>query len=417
MKPLGSFKFLNNSIKIQISHKDLSAIKHLVAIAPQEAQWFHRLEVISNRGEVIYRIYDMFIPEQICSATQVESSDSMMVDFYRELLQDHGPEETNNIMQSMNVWCHSHHNMSPNPSGQDNKQFAEFIKYNLDAGSKVPQIMLIFNKKDQFYSRIFDPNTGYICENISIEVETEDFTWIDEAAKKKFKKPAPRKLPQSFKQFSEQSFGFQNQPSNFSNTSKKKTKTQTPKKSSPILAKGVDSGNSELDGYYKKFLNLYTQEFDIITETMREVFSNNSTYGKDKLYKVLEEVSRQILAQDDNKFVAFTSFLTNQSDDEDLRQWEDVWLEYDDEEKSAASAKFIDEIHAGTIDDVTLSTTLFFVNALYPNHNGLYVAAPESREQLIDWWLYEMVPQQFGSPFGDRLDGLYEGYYSTLETF
>jgi hypothetical protein len=121
MKPLGSFKFLNNSIKIQVSHKDLSAIKHFVSIAPQEAQWFHRLEVIEKPGETIYRIYDMFIPEQICSATQVESNDSMMIDFYRELLKDHGAEETNAIMQSMNVWCHSHHNMSPSPSGQDHK--------------------------------------------------------------------------------------------------------------------------------------------------------------------------------------------------------------------------------------------------------------------------------------------------------
>ena len=213
MKPLGSFKFLNNSIKIQISHKDLSAIKHLVAIAPQEAQWFHRLEVIDKLCETTYRIYDMFIPEQVCSATQVESSDSMMIDFYRELLKDHGPEETNAIMQSMNVWCHSHHNMSPSPSGQDHKQFMEFIKYNIDAGSKVPQIMLIFNKKDQFYSRIFDPSTGYICENVSIEVETEDFSWIDEAAKQKFKKPAPRKLPQSFRGMPQQSFGFQNKGS------------------------------------------------------------------------------------------------------------------------------------------------------------------------------------------------------------
>lgn len=410
MKPLGSFKFLNNSIKIQISHKDLSAIKHLVAIAPQEAQWFHRLEVIDKPGETTYRIYDMFIPEQVCSATQVESSDSMMIDFYRELLKDHGPEETNAIMQSMNVWCHSHHNMSPSPSGQDHKQFMEFIKYNIDAGSRVPQIMLIFNKKDQFYSRIFDPATGYICENVSIEVETEDFTWIDEAAKQKFKKPAPRKLPQSFKGMPQQSFGFQNKGS-----SKKKTPSKGQEKSSPILARGVDSGNSELDAYYKRFLNLHTQEFDIITETMREVFSNNSTHGKDKLYKILEEVSRHILDQDDDKFAALTNFLINQTDDEDLRQWEEAWLEYDDEEKSDASAKFIDEIDTGSIDDATLSATLFFVSTLYPNPNGLHVVDAESREELIDWWLSEVNCLSW-SPVGDRFGGSsYEDYFSNWE--
>jgi len=416
MKPLGSFKFLNNSIKIQISHKDLSAIKHLVAVAPQEAQWFHRLEVISNRGEVIYRIYDMFIPEQICSATQVESNDSMMIDFYRELLQEHGPEETNNIMQSMNVWCHSHHNMSPSPSSQDNKQFTEFIKYNLDAGSKVPQIMLIFNKKDQFYSRIFDPNTGYICENITIEVETEDFSWIDKAAKKKFKKPARRKLPQSFKQFSQQSFGFQNQPSNFSNTSKKKTKTQTPKKSSPILAKGVDSGSNCFDNGYKTFLNLYTQEFDSITEAIREIFSTNKTYGLDKLYSELETLSRFILGEDDNKFAALTEILCLQEDCEDLRQWEGAYLQYDEEEKMDSTNRFYDQLSSGCVDDVTLSHALFFVTSLYPGQ--YFVEADEGREHLVDWWLKDgCTPDFSGSPFGDHLGGLYEDYYSTLETF
>lgn len=400
MKPLGSFKFLNNSIKIQISHRDLSAIKHLVAIAPQEAQWFHRLEVINKPGEVTYRIYDMFIPEQICSATQVESSDSMMIDFYRELLKEHGPEETNAIMQSMNVWCHSHHNMSPGPSGQDHKQFMDFIKYNIDAGSKVPQIMLIFNKKDQFYSRIFDPSTGYICENVSIEVETEDFSWIDKAAKQKFKKPAPTKFHHPFTGMHQQTLGFKKEGS-----SKKKTSNKDRKKSSPTLARGVDSGNNKFDAYYKSFLNLHTQEFDIITETMREVFSNNSTHGKDKLYKILEEVSRSILDQDDNKFTALTNFLISQTDDEDLRQWEEAWLEYEDEEKDASSAKFFDQIHSGLTDDVALSTTLFFVSVLYPNSNGIHMADAESREQLIDWWLYEVGTSSLWSPFGDRFGG------------
>ena len=148
---------------------------------------------------------------------------------------------------------------------------------------------------------------------------------------------------------------------------------------------------------------------------MREVFSNNSTRGKDNPYKVLEEVSRHILDQDDDKFAALTNFLINQTDDEDLRQWEEAWLEYDDEEKSDASARFIDEIDLGSIDDATLSATLFFVSALYPNPNGLHVVDAESREELIDWWLSELNCFPW-SPVGDRFGGSsYEDYFSNWE--
>ena len=50
--------------------------------------------------------------------------------------------------------------------------------------------MLIFNKKDQFYSRVWDPSTGLIFEGVDIQVSTPyDFSYIDRAAKVKFIKP------------------------------------------------------------------------------------------------------------------------------------------------------------------------------------------------------------------------------------
>ena len=407
MKPLGSFKFLNNSIKIQISHKDLSAIKHLVAIAPQEAQWFHRLEVINKPSETTYRIYDMFIPEQVCSATQVESSDSMMIDFYRELLREHGPEETNTIMQSMNVWCHSHHNMSPSPSGQDNKQFMEFIKYNIDAGSKVPQIMLIFNKKDQFYSRIFDPSTGYICENVSIEVETEDFSWINEAAKKKFKKPAPRKLADSFKNMRQQTFGFQ-KPTNSSNKKKQKPK------STPLQSAMEGLGFGSIDQDYYNFWRVYSDEFDQITELMKEVFSSNTT--NQKAVESLFNIAENTLQFDKSKVCALLDFLNSQDDCEDVRAFEDAYLEYSDSEYEDAKAAFYSVLETGTVDDMTLTHTIYLVYCLYPNV-GFYVEDAADREKLIDWWLIEgcgfseKPSNSSGLPFGSHLGGdLYQDY-------
>lgn len=189
MKNSGSFRLLNLQPKMLISYEDLEAIKHIVDIAPQEAQWFHRVEKIVQNSNVYYRIYEMYIPEQICSSVQVESDPMMMVNFYKELKEKHGAEKTNQIMGNLTAWCHSHHNMGVSPSGQDVKQFAEQCKNALDAKVNNPQIMMIFNKKDSFYSKVFDPEYGLVFEHVPFEITTPDYSWINKEAKEKFKKP------------------------------------------------------------------------------------------------------------------------------------------------------------------------------------------------------------------------------------
>lgn len=193
MNPIGKFNLLSHSPKIVMSHYDLMAIKHIVDIAPKEAQWFHRVKVCEDNPDE-YVVYETYIPEQFCSGAEVESIPTMMVDFYKEMLAEHGAEETNSILKTMNVWCHSHHNMAPNPSGQDIKQFSEQCQQALDQGIEGPQIMLIFNKKNQYYSQVWDPVTDMLYENLDIYVEDYDFSWIDEQAKAKFKKKPVKKL-------------------------------------------------------------------------------------------------------------------------------------------------------------------------------------------------------------------------------
>ena len=195
MKNNGNFKVLNVTPKLLISHYDLEAIKHIVAIAPQEAQWFHRCETIREDNFVYYRIYEMYIPEQYTSAAQVESDPMMMVKFFKELREEHGLDKTNEIMQNLTVWCHSHHNMGVGPSGQDVKQFAEQVKNAHDANVDLPQIMMIFNKKNTFYSKIYDPKLGLVFENVEIVTQGYDFSDISKQAKVKFKKRPVVKKP------------------------------------------------------------------------------------------------------------------------------------------------------------------------------------------------------------------------------
>ena len=140
MKPSGSLKILNKHPVLLISHEDLCRIKYIVDLAPQEAQWFHRVEREIHGDHIFYRIYEMYIPEQTCSAAEVDTSPTMMVNFYKSLKEEHG-DETNEIMSNMTCWCHSHHTMGVNPSGQDTKQFKEQITLAEQRDKNNPQII------------------------------------------------------------------------------------------------------------------------------------------------------------------------------------------------------------------------------------------------------------------------------------
>lgn len=391
MNPIGSFKILNNNIKIQISHKDLSAVQHLVSIAPQEAQWFHRLEVIKTKNETIYRIYDLYIPEQYCSLAEVESTSSMMINFYRELISNNTVESTNAILSSLNVWCHSHHTMAPSPSGQDNNQFLQLIKYAVDSNNIVPQIMLIFNKNNQYYSRIFDPSTSLIYENVSICVETEDLSWIDKQAAAKFKKPTPKNL---FTQNTNTNtkFAF---PQNASidnayirinkeipdlsykeDTKSSKKKDQAKSNTTALL--NSRNVNNEFLAYWK----LHSLDEENISLLMKKVFSTNSSCQKEA--GELEDIILKRVGNENN-YCALLNLIQVQDDDEDLREWEKYKFDFDQSEILTNSERFYEALTSGCLDDILLTHTIFLVNCLYSDK----YEKEEDREKLIDWWLAE----------------------------
>lgn len=200
MKSVSPLSVLNRKPVIIVDNHTLQSIKHITKIAPQEAQWFHTVtpELPKGQSDRVYlRLSSkLYIPKQNTSLAQVDSSSSMMIEFYNELKQEHDDQAViNNILTSMTCWCHSHHNMAPNPSAQDVAQFNFFVKSSIEQQQNNYQVMLIFNKRDEFYSRVYDPTTGIIFEGVDIiEYHNYDFSYIDKAAKDKFLKPKPKKL-------------------------------------------------------------------------------------------------------------------------------------------------------------------------------------------------------------------------------
>lgn len=84
-------------------------------------------------------VTDVFLVDQEVHATTTELSPTAIIDFYNKL-DDKGRAE---FLSKCKLWGHSHVNMSPSPSGQDDAQGLELSKDVDDF-----YIRLITNKKE-----------------------------------------------------------------------------------------------------------------------------------------------------------------------------------------------------------------------------------------------------------------------------
>jgi hypothetical protein len=304
-----------------MTHKGLLAIKEIVKIAPQEAQWFHTVEpiVYNDSPENIHLLLSdkLFIPTQNTSAAQVDTTATMMIDFYKDLKEDYEDQNiVNQKLSKMTCWCHSHHNMAPNPSSQDNDQFDKFIKLSEDQGQPSWQIMLIFNKKDQFYSKVYNPHNKTIHEGVSIiPVNEYDFDYIHSAAKTKFKKTeAP-----SSKFFSRKAWWTKN------TTTTRPDYTHSKKNSMPSMYRGVDSIDKIFqDSHMNPTDQIDSVNWDIINEILTESFEwydpyNIETQKRNKEIVLTKSVGTKLLSAlelylDDRETIFFTYLLSRQAE-------------------------------------------------------------------------------------------------------
>jgi proteasome lid subunit RPN8/RPN11 len=179
-----------------IDRETLERAKYLVEKAPKECQWWFRVRRLAGKGIVAYELFDLLVPEQWCSGAEVESDPQMMIKLWKDLREERGLSmpELGAIMQDATCWCHSHVNMAPRPSGQDNKQWAEQKKLAREGGSDHPQLMMIFNKNHEFFSRVWDPELGLEFANVPLNVQDKfDTKEIEDIVKDKLKtKPAKK---------------------------------------------------------------------------------------------------------------------------------------------------------------------------------------------------------------------------------
>ncbi len=116
-----------------------------VELCQDEIGWLGYVEKLQD-GQG-YMVTDVFLVDQEVHATTTELSPTAIIDFYNKL-DDKGRAE---FLSKCKLWGHSHVNMSPSPSGQDDAQGLELSKDVDDF-----YIRLITNKKGEYNITFYD---------------------------------------------------------------------------------------------------------------------------------------------------------------------------------------------------------------------------------------------------------------------
>jgi len=204
LKPESKFSavspFETPNVSVIFDRNTIEQAKYLVQNVSTECQWFHRVTRTEDKNGIVFTIHDICVPEQEVSAAFVESSDSEMNAMSDEIMERLGGEdvvlesdelieEFNTLTNTFSVWCHSHVNMNPSPSGTDRTEFKERIENAQKAGVVQPQVMFILNKKGDYTCHVYDMESGWMFRNPDIVICNNDidFSYVDTAIKDKLR--------------------------------------------------------------------------------------------------------------------------------------------------------------------------------------------------------------------------------------
>lgn len=168
--------------RLYFMKKAYDKMRLYVDLCQDEIGWLGYVEKLKD--DQGYMVTDVFLVDQEVHATTTELSPTAIIDFYNDLKE----EEKETFISKCKLWGHSHVNMSPSPSGQDDTQGTELSK---DANDFY--IRLITNKKGEYNITFYDKTikAKIITDEImlyspeSIELRKAIQEEIDKKVKKK----------------------------------------------------------------------------------------------------------------------------------------------------------------------------------------------------------------------------------------
>ena len=133
-------------MKIVLKSETWSKMMAWTNAVDTEISW---MGLVSHK-EGVFSVLDVFLPEQRCHSATTEMEADSLAKMETDLITADRIGDGEN-QGYLSWWCHTHPNMSTNPSGQDEKQLREFSEDGWILAS-------IFNKKGE--------NTNMFMENI-----------------------------------------------------------------------------------------------------------------------------------------------------------------------------------------------------------------------------------------------------------
>lgn len=149
----------NTAPKIVFAHDVMNKMQELVEQSSIEVGWLCEVEKADKNN---YYVSAIHIPTQKAHASTTEIETEGLLEITNELLAlEDGMERINNIR----LWGHSHVNMTPAPSGQDQQQMKLFVDNGCDYFFR-----LICNKQGIMKIDFFNYKDGLVYSDINYEI-------------------------------------------------------------------------------------------------------------------------------------------------------------------------------------------------------------------------------------------------------
>lgn len=122
-------------VRLVFSHLAMQKIRALTQACDIEigALGIVKLVHVDNIGRHVYKVFDIFVPDQDCTGTVTRITTKGLLNLLTELHEewakilgdDAGLDRAQEIKDHLFYWWHSHVNMGTGPSGQDEREFIE----------------------------------------------------------------------------------------------------------------------------------------------------------------------------------------------------------------------------------------------------------------------------------------------------
>lgn len=157
---------------VHISQLAWRKMKNYTDIATTEVGWLGWVER-DEKNPFQLLITDVVLPKQQAHGTTTEIQPNHMHELYEEWETAHGTAFAFDHMERINLWGHSHVNMGPSPSGQDDTTFNDFKK-----GGKPLFVRLIMNKREEVNVDVADMQYNTLTRCADVYLSQPDNTKI-----------------------------------------------------------------------------------------------------------------------------------------------------------------------------------------------------------------------------------------------